>query len=356
MKQWVLPMFGALIFPVLFCFSPEPAEARSLDFRKLEQHSIRNHDTTGISLSEPVRIWTSTRRLNFLETGQLHGELLWAVTDDHTILLNRGRSPSAVTSGITKTMDGTIVSMDLHPLPKQLEAVLLSVVHKYSNQLLSTLYYVRYSEGELSLDRYRQIPLKAVRPVGGFLYQQRYDPARLWYSNVNRLRTSTGEFSVAQTVSAPENSRLLSMTALGNRRFVTLDKNGNLRLLEEGVILDNVDGDFGHSPLAVYPRGDRVQPEPVRIPPAWLPKRKLVVTVNNPDQTGGIQNWVFSGPNQTRLRVFRLQNKELRPVASTEFYPGIITDLEVSTFNSDQVIWIRRSDNSTFFEVLDFSR
>lgn len=146
------------------------------------------------------------------------------------------------------------------------------------------------------------------------------------------------------------------MTAIGKQRFITLDKGGDLRLLEDGKSLDNVEGDFGHGPGAVYPRGDRVEPEPVRIPPAWLPDRKLVVTVNNPDQTGGIQNWVFSGSDQSRLRVFRLQNKKLQPVGRVESYPGIITDLEVSSFNAGQVIWIRRTDETTFFEVLDLTR
>ncbi|MFB6355471.1 MAG: hypothetical protein ABEJ65_03025 [bacterium] len=349
-------VIGAVILSVFLCYSSPGAGAESLDFRKLKKTSERVQDTSDVTWSEPVRMWSAPRPLNFLETGELHGELLWVVSDKHKIMLSQGRSLSKISRGIEKTMDGTILSMDLHSLPNQFGSALLTVIHEYNSELLSTLFYVRQTKEKLSLQRYKQIPLKAVRPVGDFLYQQRYDPGRLWQPNINRLGTSKSKFKVGRTVTSSDKTRLLSMTSIGNRRFLTLDKAGNLRLLEDGSILDQVDVNFGLNPVAVYPRGDSVEPEPVRIPPVWLFKRKLVVTVNSPDQTGGVQNWLTSEPDRSRLRVFHLKDKRLHPVGRSETYPGIITDLEVSSFNPNQVIWIRRTDEETILEVVDFTR
>lgn len=359
------PSFGALGF--LLCVFLTPASLHAgpgdpIDFRRLDTAPETPPADRRRIIGGEKTIRSFNRDITQFETAMLSGRLLWAASDEDHLYFARGAEGlgQLVRSGLRVELDGRIVSLDLHTMSHLPDTVLLSVVHRSVRQMgdriLTTLYAVETSGEQLRVDSYYRTHDRVVRLIGDRFFAQGFDAPDMWRRKIYRLKSTDSGYEVETELNRPDDTRLLSTSALPGGLWAQLLSRGDLVLSRGDRTVARREGNFGLRPFELTSRSKHARSEPVRVPPVYLPNHEQIAVVRNPPDPG-LFGLLSENGGESYLKLFEVQPPSLDEVALIGPFPTRFLDVEVSEANRDQLLWLRRrKGGGSILQVVDLSR
>ena len=328
---------------------------QGVDFRDLEPGEQTGPKRLNL-LEQRHVIWEDQAEDLVAEIATLKRQLLWVSATSRRLHVSHGNRLSLYPGQIEKRISGKILALDVHPLPNLREQVLISVNYLKGDELRTEI--LTYHASQQKLQSVHSQSEAALRPLGAFLYGQKYGQVRNWDSDIHRIKTAQGKFSWESTVPFPDHTRLLQMTSVFDDVFVSLNSAGNLVIHRKQTVHDVVEGPFGASTRALPSKAPRQQQnrDTVRIAPTWLDNRNLVAVARNPQLKRGLLEFIGQG-EQSFIEFFRWNSRAQRLEKASQIGPmnGRILDTMVSQENPDQFLWIRKNANGMVkLELIDF--
>lgn len=302
--------------------------------------------------------------LEQFEVDPIGGELVWVAVSTRKLHLSKGSEPGLVPGGLTRTVNGEIVTADLYTMPTMPDRALLSAVYRSYAGLTSVVFALENEGDQLRLRRIDRKGGVALRPVGKFLHGQSFHSSAFWSGPIHRYRSAEEGYRRAEPVNLPVGKpRLLSATWLSEDRWALVDPSGDLQLVSSDEVLDTVGGDYGAtattfaSERAMFRRPEKS--ERYRLPATHLETGSVLAVPRNPALNGGVMDLFSggSGERSTLIRLFEHRRKQLSRIASIGPLEGRIADLHVSSANERQLLWLRMLDDGSYrLEMVDLSK
>lgn len=341
------------------------APAFPYDFGELGESTQPAEDHRRNLTNEVTTIHSGTwADLEQFEVDPVGGELVWVAVSTRKLHLSKGSEPGLVPGGLTRTVNGEIVTADLYPMPASPDKALLSAVYRSYAGLTSVVFALENQGDQLRLRRIDRKGGVALRPVGKFLHGQSFHSSAFWNGPIHRYSSAEEGYRRAEPVNLPvRKPRLLSTTWLSEDRWALVDPSGDLQLVSPDEVLDTVGGDYGATPTtfaserAMFRRPEKS--ERYRLPATYLETGNVLAVPRNPEMNGGLMDLfsVNSGDRDTLIRLFEHRRKRLTRIASIGPLEGRIADLHVSLANERQLLWLRMLDDGSYrLEMVDLSK
>jgi hypothetical protein len=354
-SAWTIVVLIAL---TISCTNPTVGHSQTFDFGT----SANEEASRSVSelKQEAETLWRGKAEYLQFETALLRNQLLFISATSTNLSLNLGTELDPLRTEFEKRMPGKILLIDAHSLPDRPRIAVLSVTYLTGDRFKTSVFVVRSEDGRPKLREFEESNWRLIRPVGGWMMAQQYDPESLWQQPINYLTTKTSGYVTGESVPLPDSARLMSLLKLTDEQWVYINKSGDLILTDGKEILSTISGEFGATPTLLRPIRNSWKrqnlSEPVRLSPEYIPSKEWLAVMENPSAPSGLLGWFSRRNEPSTIKLFSTEGSSIGLLDTIGPFPGDVFDVEVSPANPHQLLWLRRNlEGNVVLEMLDLN-